>query len=133
MRRVYARYRTSADPGVPMDRPGGAAFYAAALLDAFAKDSALAHGEVGAIDSDPICDCQAYGKLRVKKVALTWSGASKVEAEVNFDNLDHHEAVVLTLSRTAAGWRIADVGSKGMKSVLAVLQKSIAHPIQPDK
>jgi hypothetical protein len=133
VRRVYSLYRTFDDPGVPMDRTGGAAFYTTTLLDAFAKDVELAHGQIGAIDSDPICACQAYGPLRIRKVAIIGGAADTVKAQVNFVNSAYRETVVLTLSRTPAGWRIADVGNRAMKSVLAALRESNAHPIEPDK
>ena len=132
VRRVYARYKTSDAPGVPTDRKGGVPFYATALLDAFAKDEELSHGEVGAIDGDPICDCQDYGNLRVKSVAITKGEADTVKAQVDFTNLRYHETVTLTLTQTPAGWRIADVANKGMKSVMAVLQDEIAHPTPPE-
>ncbi len=130
VRRVYARYRTDG-PGLPMERPGGSAFYTGALLDAFAKDSALANGEIGAIDSDPICVCQDYENLRVTAVAIENGEADTVKARVKFTNLQYHETVTLTLSRTAAGWRIADVGSQHQPSIMALIRDSIAHPIRP--
>lgn len=127
VRRVYVLYHPGG-PGVSTERPAGTPFYTEALLDAFAKDSELLHGEVGAIDADPICACQDFGKVRVTKVAITGAGADTVSARVNFTNLRYRETVILTLARTPAGWRIADVGSKDMKSVMAALQDEIAHP-----
>ena len=132
VRRVYALYRTGG-PGVPTDRPGGTPFYTAALLDAFATEEKLAHGEVGAIDGDPICDCQDFGKVRVKTVAVTPGEADTVKARVDFTNFGSKQIVTLTLSRTPAGWRIADVANSGMKSVMSVLQDAIAHPVQEEK
>lgn len=131
-RRVYARYRTSDAPGVPTDRKGGAPYYTAALLDLFAKDEDILHDEVGAIDADPICACQDHGTVRVRSVDITPGQADTVEARVRFTNLQYNEAVTLTLAQTPAGWRIADVGSKDMKSVKAVLQDEIAHPTPPE-
>ena len=132
VRRVYARYRMSEAPGVPADRKGGAPLYAAALLDAFARDQELSQGEVGAIDGDPIFDCQDYCKLRVRSVAITKGEAHTVKARVEFTNLQYHETVTLILAPTPAGWRIADVSNKSMKSVMAVLQDEIAHPAPTD-
>lgn len=131
-RRVYARYRTSDAPGVPTDRKGGAPYYTAAMLDLFARDEDILHGEVGAIDADPICACQDHGTVRVKSVEITPGEAETVQARVRFTNLRYRETVTLTLAQTPAGWRIADVGSKDMKSVVAVLQDEIAHPTPPE-
>ena len=130
VRRIYARYHAKG-PGVPMDRRGGAAFYAPALLDAFAKDEAMAHGEVGTIDGDPLCGCQEYN-LRVKSVAVETSDADLVKARVGLVNLGSANTVTLTLSRTPSGWRIADVGDKDTKSVMALLQDAASHAIGHD-
>ena len=124
--RIYARYRTGG-PGVSTDRPGGAAFYAAPLLDALAKDEALAHGEVGTIDGDPLCNCQDFGKLKLTHLAVTPAGAEAVEAVVDFVNLGSKQRVTLTLAKTPAGWRIADVGDTSMKSLMALLQDAAAR------
>ena len=130
VRRVYAQYRTFDSPGVPTDRPGGTRFYTAVLLDAFAKESASVHGEVGVIDADPLCACQAYENLRVKGVAVTAGETGAVRAKVTFVNLGARHTVTLTLVRTSAGWRIGDVGNRNMTSVMVVLQAAIAHPTQ---
>lgn len=129
VRRVYALYRDKG-PGVSTSRPEGTPFFSAALLDAFAKDEELAHGEVGAIDADPICACQDFGKLRVKRVTVTPAAADTVKARVEITNFGAPDTMTLTLLRTQGGWRIDDVGSQGMKSVMAVLKHAIAHPIQ---
>jgi hypothetical protein len=130
VRRVYARYHSSG-PGVSTERPAGTPYYSAQLLDAFAKDVELAKGEVGAIDGDPICSCQDYGNLRVKSVTISEAGPDAAKARVAFTNLGSQTVVTLSLIRTPAGWRIADVEDKESGSVLALLRAEIAHAAQP--
>ena len=129
VRRVYSNYRHKG-PGVSTLRPAGTPYYSAALLDAFAKDSDAAHGEVGAIDGDPICNCQDFDTLRVTRITVSTLQGDLAKAEVRFQNLNEHEAVTLTLTQTQQGWRITDIADKNMKSLMALLQESIAHPAQ---
>lgn len=131
VRRVYTLYRANG-AGVSTQRPEGTPFYAAALLDAFAKEEELVHGEVGAIDADPICSCQDHGTIRVKRVTVAPGKGDTVTARADIKNLGANDTIVFTLSPTPAGWRIADIGNEEMKSVMAVLQDAIAHPIQED-
>lgn len=121
VRRVYALYHDKG-PGVSTSRPEGTRFFSAALLDAFAKDEEMAHGEVGTIDADPICACQDFGKLRVRRVTVTSAGVDRVKARVEITNFGAPDTVTLTLVQTPAGWRIDDVGSQGMTSVMAVFK-----------
>lgn len=129
IRRVYSRYRHGG-PGVLTSRPEGTPYYTAELLDAVAKDLEAAHGEVGAIDSDPLCGCQDFDGLRVTRVSLDTSAADTPKAHVAFVNLKQKGAVTLTLSRTLRGWRIADVSEKDMPSLMALLKEDAAHPAQ---
>ena len=129
VRRVYARYRANG-PGVLTTRPAGTALYTAALLDAFAKDEDAAHGEVGSIDGDPICGCQDYD-LRVKQLRVDPGEADTMVARVDVANLGSRKTIVLTLAQTPAGWRIADVGDKDVKSIVALLKDAASHPAQP--
>jgi hypothetical protein len=131
VRRVYALYGAHGG-SVPMERPAGAQYYAPEMLDAFAKDVELAKGEVGAIDGDPICDCQDNGKLRVKSVAITGSEPGLVRARVIFTNLGSQNVVTLVLRHLPEGWRIADVENKDSGSVMTLLRNEFAHPVQDD-
>jgi hypothetical protein len=128
--RVYANYETSDNStGVARTRPEGSAYYASSLLDALVKDQALLQQKEGVVDSDPLCDCQAWENLRVEGLALSKGDAGTVKARVvigNFVGAQRVETVVvLTLSRTPAGWRIADVGNRDRPSLLAALRNEI--------
>ena len=112
------------------DRPAGTRFYTAELLDAFAKDRELAHGEVGAIDSDPVCNCQDWDKLRIRHLAVTPGAAGRVTAWVELTNFGSSTTLTLTLAPAPDGWRIADIGSKDRPSLKASLDESNTHPVQ---
>lgn len=127
--RVYARYRANG-PNVLTTRPEGTPYYAATLLDEFAKDEALAHGEVRAIDSDPLCSCQDHGTVEVKAIAISAGSVDTVKARVTLRNFGVNSTIVLTLLQTPAGWRIADVSDQDTKSLLAYLRDSNAQPTQ---
>ena len=129
VRRVYSHYRPNG-PGISTLRPGGTPFYSAALLDAFAKDTEAAHGEVGAIDGDPICNCQDFDDLRVTRVSASAPQGETVKADVEFIVTKEREAMTLTLMQTPQGWRIADIADKNMKSLVALLQDANAHSAQ---
>jgi hypothetical protein len=97
--------------------------FAPQLNAAIKEDERLAHGEVGFLDGDPICDCQDTGGMHSKVVSVAGSGASatahvllKWEGEK-----DGHE-VQLKLIRTSSGWRVADVGTSEEPSLLKDLQ-----------
>ncbi len=101
------------------------AVYDAGLLALIKKDRRLAHGEVGALDFDPVCQCQddggmkseildvhATAKSAVVHVRLTFTEAQPVEViPVEFD-----------LVRVAAGWRVHDIKSKTTPSLVAYMR-----------
>ena len=122
VRAVYARYGTKG-PGVGTEAKGGQLFYSRAFLDAFARDSRQANGEVGTIDYDPICVCQDY-TLKVKALTVESAADSTAVVRAAFVNLGQAETVTLHLVRTPEGWRIDDLGSKETRSVRALLAKA---------
>ena len=63
---VYANYR-KADFS-PFRRP--ASYFAPRLLAAIEEDSRLAHGEVGYLDGDPLCQCQDAVGLRARVASV---------------------------------------------------------------
>jgi hypothetical protein len=121
MERVYASYRNSNFN--PFDHPDR--YFAPRLRAAMAEDSKLAHGEVGYVDGDPICQCQDPDGLHAKVVRVTRQAPSKAIAEVIVDFTDSTaRRVKFSLVRTAAGWRIADVSSGDEPSFLRAIETS---------
>jgi len=119
--RVYANYSKS--DFSPFVQPGR--YFAPRLVAAIAEDSRLAHGEVGYLDGDPLCQCQDASGLhaRVNRVSNTGIGSATAEVVLDYpDNTPAH--VRLRLIRTKLGWRIADVSAGDEPSLIRALEQS---------
>jgi len=107
-------------------------YYSPALKTLFARNSKLLKGEVGDNnDSDPVCQCQDYGRIRVLKLDVAPVKAAHTEAVVDFQNLDAHETVRLALVQTPKGWRIDDVIAReggSLKASLIAENQRLQHP-----
>ena len=67
MERLYASYR---NPNFnPFDHPER--YFAPKLMAAIKEDARLAHGEVGYVDGDPICQCQDPDGLHASVTTVT--------------------------------------------------------------
>jgi len=121
--RVYASYHVSNfSPFRHADR-----YFAPPLVAAISKDSRLAHGEVGYLDGDPLCQCQDTAGLRARVASVRSSGAGQAKAEVILSYPDNTPTRIrLSLAMTKSGWRIADVSANGEPSLLRALQRSNA-------
>src|SRR5205823_9062981 len=101
-------------------------YFAPRLAAAIAKDSS--GGEVGALDGDPLCDCQDYGRLSARIVSLSQPDPRSASASVRVMFGPHDRRNLrLSLVRTPAGWRVADVVDPYGRSLLAALQRSNAE------
>lgn len=117
--RLYAHYR-QADYS-PFKQPSR--IFTPRLLAAINEDSRLAHGEVGNLDGDPICQCQDAGGLHasIKSVALNGTDRATVSVQLDFPD-STPTRVRLSLVRTGGGWRIADIWAADQPSLLKVLE-----------
>lgn len=124
IQRLYAGYARKHYN--PLDRPERA--FAPRLTAAIREDERLAKGEVGYLDGDPLCDCQDYARLGATIRSLKPSGKANAIAAVHLTyGTGEARDLKLTLLRTAAGWRIADVSSPDEPSLLKALEKSNAE------
>ena len=121
MERLYASYRNANFN--PFDSPER--YFAPRLLAAIREDARLAHGEVGYVDGDPICQCQDPDGLHasVKGVARQGPDQAVVRVSIGFTGYKPR-ATTYILVRTNAGWRIADVSSADERSYLRGIEKS---------
>ena len=121
LERTYASYgNANFNPFDHLDR-----YFAPRLIAAIREDSRLAHGEVGYVDGDPICQCQDPGGLHAKVTRVTLQGPARANAEVILDWTDSTaRRVRFSLVRTAGGWRIADVSSGDEPSFLRAVENS---------
>jgi hypothetical protein len=121
--RLYSHYPSSeAHPYSPFGAQETLVFDAA-MVALIRRDAKLAHGEVGALDADPICQCQDDSGMKstVRSVALNGPAAATALVDLRF--ADAAIPVKLSLVLTKAGWRIHDISSKDTPSLRAYLTK----------
>lgn len=115
---VSALYKTSNHLGDAAPR-----IFAPPLLAAIRKDQRDAQGEVGALDGDPICDCQDDGGMTVTKLMVSPVDAHRARADVTLRwEGGETRQVHLDLVATPAGWRVADVHNATTPSLLGLLK-----------
>jgi hypothetical protein len=83
VRHLYSRYEHPASPNGPdtMGR-GAATIFSFQLLRLIRADEREAHGEVGRLDGDPICDCQDAGGVALKGLDIQLSPHGRAAAHV---------------------------------------------------
>jgi hypothetical protein len=83
-------------------------------------------GDVGALDGDPICDCQDWQITNVQ-VTVSEPKTGAAEAEVQFQNAGEPKQVRLDLVAVQGRWRVVDVHTADMPSLAKMLDDSIAQ------
>jgi hypothetical protein len=121
LQRVYASYsHKDFSPFAHADR-----YFSPQLKAAMDEDARLAHGEVGYVDGDPICQCQDADGLHARVLRVRLEGPGRAIADVLLDYTDSTaRRIQLSLLRTKAGWRIADVRSSDEPSLLRAIERS---------
>ncbi len=97
------------------------------LIGLIKEDERLADGEVGALDGDPLCDCQDDGgsKFTIRSVRPAEFSRATVEVARSADESGQGaEIITLDLALTNGQWRIYDVGAPDTPSLRAFLIKS---------
>ena len=116
---LYAAYHGDG----PHDLGRGARkVFSSSLLALIRRDQALAHGEVGALDGDPICDCQDW-EIKDVRVAVSAAGAGRARAVADFRNTGDAITVRLDLVATPAGWRVDNIHTKDTPDLAAYLRQ----------
>jgi hypothetical protein len=125
LRHLYAQYAPGKKP-IAFDYPDAASIVDASLLALLRHDQEAAKGEVGALDSDPVCQCQDWEALKIVALSVQPAGANHTTASVTFDNGTGHEkwsqTVRFDLVRVGAAWKIHDIGSKDAASLQGLLR-----------
>ena len=121
MTRAFAGYRSASFN--PLDKPER--WFAPRLIAAIRDDAKLAHGEVGYLDGDPICQCQDTAGMRPRVLKVTRPSAGKASVVVLIDWQDNTARKArFSLVRVRGQWRIADVASGDERSLLQALLKA---------
>ncbi|MGN6208678.1 DUF3828 domain-containing protein [Asticcacaulis sp.] len=133
--RLYAHY--SGKPADTSFSPTGAQaplWFDREMVGLMAEDTRLANGEVGALDGDPICDCQDFGTLsaniKIEQVTATTARASVIITETGATYSPaarQPRTITYDLVMEDGDWRIHDIGTKDMPSLHDWLVKSNAE------
>ena len=122
---LYSAYQRQPGPDYLGKQMGDV--FAPDLIALIRREAAsVPKGDVGALDGDPICDCQDWQISKVEvTVAAPTPGAA--EAEVRFQNAGEPRQVRLDLLAVQGRWRVADVHTPDMPSLAKLLRDSIAQ------
>lgn len=95
--------------------------YSPSLIRMFDLDRRRAHGDVGRLDFDPLCECQDPGGVRYQINSITSSGVRKADAEVSLNSsqigVPWRKTLRFDLVWTKHGWRIDDVHTERTASL----------------
>jgi Protein of unknown function (DUF3828) len=98
--------------------------FSAPLLKLIQRDAAQTKpGEIGALDGDPICDCQDSAGFSDLDVTVVAGGKDRARADVRFVIAATAVAVSLDLVAVHGQWRVDDVHTPDMPSLVALLQQ----------
>jgi hypothetical protein len=119
---LYAHYPVAgkAHPFDPVG-PQVSRVFDAPLAALIRRDQRNARNEVGALDGDPLCDCQDDAGMTWKIVNIVPQGAGRALAQVRLTFPDTPRPRIddlrVDLVRTPAGWRIHDIASSDTPSL----------------
>lgn len=104
-----------------------------ALMD---EDVRLAHGEVPALDFDPLCQCQDYEHLQARLTVQSSShNAAVIDAALRDSGMPHEKPrnAVFYLIKEQGAWRIHDIHADDPKSLRAFLIQQNAERAHPEQ
>ena len=90
------------------------------------NDDLTPDDEIGAVDHDPVCQCQDDGgmKARVVKVETKGTIAATVHVELDWGGGDGARVIRLSLVRVDGDWRIHDIIDGEGESFLAYVRQA---------
>jgi hypothetical protein len=125
VRGLYAAYEAS-DPDY-LGRNAEKTF-APDLLALIRRDAATAPpGEVGILDGDPICDCQDYSEIELKRLNVGRAGQGRARAEVSLHFPGETRSMRLDLVAVGGQWRVADVHTSATPSLVKLLATELGR------
>lgn len=128
LKHVYAIYEKS-DKGLDISSQSRAArYFVPALAKLIAQDLAQSakRNEVGKLDFDPFIGGQDWAPTKIDLKVMAGATADHLTGTARFTPLGEKQATVVTLdlTKTAAGWRIADIHWAGQaESLMAIMRK----------
>lgn len=108
---LYARYGPDGNPANLSAENAGEVFDSSLITLVKADASAVGPGHPGVLDYDPLCNCQQtdvdFPGLRITTQLIN---ASRATTTVTFNDVNQKPIkIVLTLMRSANGWRIFNI------------------------
>ena len=96
------------------------------LLALIRRDEQSAKGDVGALDGDPICDCQDPDGIRLVDLDVGPAGPGRATARVQVRFAEGRaEAMTLDLVSVRGRWRIDDVHTPETPSLVRLLEMGV--------
>jgi hypothetical protein len=104
--------------------PEARAFVDSSLLALLRRDQLASKGEVGALDFDPVCQCQEWGPFKVLSITAHMQGQNRALGEVRFENGPDgtKDAVAFNLALENGFWKIHDMSWRGTPSLQTYLR-----------
>jgi uncharacterized protein DUF3828 len=122
VRALYAQYVPGGKP-TAFDYPVAKRIVDSEMLAALRRDRDLTpKGDEGAMDSDPVCQCQDWGTLKILSLKIKAVDKDRSSATVVFSDLNDRQTVRLDLVRAKGLWKIHDIGTKSSPSLLTYLR-----------
>lgn len=126
LRILYDGYTKSRKVPDPIGKDPGRLF-TPALAGLINADRALALGELGILDINPICACQDWAGLKVTKIEVAPDGPKRAKATVSLVNAGAQMTVHYRLEAVDGQWRIADIAERSIESLRQMLANGIAR------
>ncbi len=121
LRGLYAKYTHNGKP-TPFVYPDARTIADADMMALLKHDRDKSNGEVGAMDSDPVCRCQDWEAIKVTALHVTMQGANAASADVTISDIGDVQKIHFSLVWSKDGWRVHDIGAKGEPSLIAYLR-----------
>lgn len=121
LERLYAAYGPHGK-GNNFSYPQARAIVDASLLALLKHDQVMSKGEVGALDGDPVCQCQDWGAFKVLSIRSEATAPDHATGDVAFSNTGQKQSVHYDLVLVNGGWKIHDLSSKDTPSLQGYLR-----------
>jgi len=121
LRGLYAKYTHNGKP-TPFVYPDARSIADANMMALLKHDRDKSNGEVGAMDSDPVCRCQDWEAIKVTALQVAMQGTNAASADVTISDIGDVQKIHYSLVWTKDGWRIHDIGAKDEPSLIAYLR-----------
>lgn len=123
LERLYRAYRPGGK-GNTFAAPEARAIVDSSLLALLRRDQVLSKGGVGALDFDPICQCQDWGPFKVMSITAQVRGENQAFGEVIFENdsRGRRNTVGFNLILENGMWKIHDMSWRGIPSLQTYFQ-----------